>query len=209
MKIAIVCSSADHPINAHLSRWVDGKGGGIPILRKASELTGGDILFLISCSEIITDAQRAGYRHVLVIHASDLPRGRGWSPYVWDIVNGASRITVSLLNAEGAVDSGDIWHQVSFDLEGHELHDEINEKLFAAELELMDWAVENCDTARPRAQDGEPSYWPKRTPEHSRIEAGQSFAEVFDLLRVCDPARYPAFVEHRGAKYAVHLRKLG
>ena len=40
----------------------------------------GDILFLISCSERIGDAYRQKYRHVLVLHASDLPKGRGWSP---------------------------------------------------------------------------------------------------------------------------------
>ena len=43
-----------------------------------------------------------------MIHASDLPKGRGWSPHIWGLINEAQQITISLLEAVDKVDSGDI-----------------------------------------------------------------------------------------------------
>lgn len=204
--IHILCSSDDHPVNAWLEPWADANDA--RILRSASELTGGDFLFLISCSEIVTAKHRAGYRHTLVIHASDLPNGRGWSPYVWEILAGADHVTVTLLDAQDPVDSGKVWRKLKLPLDGTELVDEINAKLFVAEIELMDWALAHCDHETPEPQVGEATYWPRRTPGDSQITADQTIGEVFDLLRVSDPDRYPAFFDHRGARYVLSLRKL-
>ena len=204
MHIDILCPGAEHPVNAWLEPWASGRA---TILRSAEQLTGGDFLFLISCGKIIAKAQRERYRHVLVIHASDLPRGRGWSPHIWDIVRGATKVTVSMISAADPVDCGDIWHQEVFELDGTELHDEINTKLFDAEIRLMDWALANCDRATPATQCGPATRWPRRTLEHSRVSADQTLGEVFDLLRVCDPARYPAFLEHRGVRYVIDIRR--
>jgi methionyl-tRNA formyltransferase len=55
---------------------------------------------------------RAKYDSSLVLHASDLPAGRGWSPHIWAITNGAESVTLSLLEAEDQVDSGRIWKKM-------------------------------------------------------------------------------------------------
>ena len=204
--IHVLCPQ-DHPVNAPVEEWV-GAHAAAQLKRSREQLTGGDFLFLISCSEIISKEIRDRYRHVLVIHASDLPKDRGWSPHVWRILEGANELTVSLLECADPVDSGDIWHQERIELTGTETFDEINALLFDAELRLMDWALEHGDTVQPRQQEGEPTYRRKRTPVDSQVDPDQSIAEIFDLLRVCDPDRYPAFFEHRGAKYALSIRRL-
>jgi len=165
------------------------------------------MLFLISCHEIITAAVRSRYCATLVIHASDLPKGRGWSPWVWQILEGHNEIVVTLLEAEDTVDSGAIWHQMSVHFEGHELYDEIHAKLFDAELALMDYAVEHFGSIQPTPQTGSPTYYRRRTPEDSRLDVHRSIAEQFDLLRVADPERYPAFFDYRGHRYQVLLKK--
>jgi methionyl-tRNA formyltransferase len=205
--VAHVLCSQDHPVNAWMERWV-GVHPDARLKRTIDELTGGDFLFLISCGEIIKPEVRDRYRHTLVIHAGDLPKDRGWSPHIWSIIEGSSLMTVSMLSCADPVDSGDIWHQERISLNGTETYDEINRFLFDAELRLMDWALRFCDSSQPRMQKGEPTYRRKRTPADSRIDPRQSIAEVFDLLRVCDPDRYPAFFEHRGERYAVSLHKL-
>src|SRR5690606_15843919 len=121
--------------------------------------------------------------------------GRGWSPHIWDILAGADRLTVTLLEAADKVDSGDIWRKVAVPLEGHELAHEINAKLFAAELELMEFAVATAGTVQPAPQDASvaPPYPPRRTPAMGELDPHKTIAEQFDLLRVADPDRYPAF----------------
>jgi len=212
MKISILCSDENHPVNVFLQRWIDQNCDShqISLVRKKKELLGGEILFLVSCSEIVSIADRAVYRTSLVLHASNLPVGRGWSPHIWQVIGGAQEVTLSLLEAEDKVDSGRIWHQTTFPVPKHALWDEINERLFNAEIELIDLAVHEFDTVIPKPQDiaTVPTYYPRRTPDASKLDAERSIASQFDLIRVCDPTRFPAFFELHGEKYKLTLEKI-
>ena len=70
------------------------------------------VFFLISFLHIVKKEIRHRFKHTLVIHASDLPVGKGWSPHIWEILKGNNKITVSLLEAEDKVDSGNIWKKI-------------------------------------------------------------------------------------------------
>lgn len=210
MNISILCSSERHPVFPKLEEWARANviRHRVELVDSSKNLSGGDILFLVSCAEFIGAGIRARYRHTLVVHASSLPKGRGWSPHIWQVLEGKHSIPVTLLEAEDKIDSGRIWAQRAFELEGHELFDEINEKLFATTLELMEFAVMNADTLVPREQAAEEStYYRKRTPEDSRLDPHKSIAEQFDLLRVADPDRYPCYIDFRGRRYRVILQK--
>ena len=126
----------------------------------------------------------------------------------WEVLEGADRITVSLLKAEDGVDSGDIWEKRSFELDGTELLEELNAKLFDVELQLMDWALGNCDQTVPEPQIGDPFTWPRRLPTDSKIDPERPLTESFDTIRIADPDRFPAYFEHRGVRYAIRLEKL-
>lgn len=212
MRIAILTSDPRHAIVPALLRWQDDmreRGHDVAMFFDKRELVPADILFLVSCGQIVTDAERRPFRAVLVLHASNLPTGRGWSPHIWAIVGGASRITVCMLEARDPVDSGPVWLRTSFELEGHELLPEINERLFAAELQLMTEAVLRFDALVPVPQEGDPgAYLQRRTPEHSRLDPSRTIAEQFDLLRVVDNERYPAFFDHRGHRYIVRITRV-
>lgn len=184
------------------------KGHAVALVFDKAELRSGDILFLVSCSQLIRDAEREKYGATLVLHASDLPKGRGWSPYIWSILGGINQITVSLLEASEPVDSGAIWLKTTFALEGHELLPEINAKLFDAELLLMTQAVEQFKSVEPMQQKGDPGpYMAKRTPANSQLDPYKTIAEQFNLLRVVDSQRYPAFFDYRGKRYLIKIEK--
>lgn len=211
MRISILCTDPNHPVVNYLREWVDAvsKRHEVSLVFDKGELKGGDILFLVSCNQLIHDSEREKYRKTLVLHASDLPKGRGWSPYIWSILNGANQITVSLLEACEPVDSGAIWLKTTFSLVGHELLPEIYEKLFAAELLLMHQAVNQFDLIKPSQQIGEAGpYMKKRTPDDSRLDPNKSIAEQFNLLRVVDSQRYPAFFDYQGKRYLIKIEKV-
>jgi methionyl-tRNA formyltransferase len=212
VKVSIVCSDPAHPVNAYLLAWIQRhrQDHKIELVRAKSELTGGDILLLVSCGEIVTATDRAPYGVSLVLHASDLPKGRGWSPHIWELAEGASHITLSLLEAEDKVDSGKIWKKVNIPVPHTALWDEINHLLFTEEIQLMDFALASYGRIQPQEQPAEvaPTYYRLRTPQDSRIDPDKTLSEQFDLIRVCDPVRFPAFFEHRGQRYAMKLEKL-
>lgn len=74
----------------------------------------------------------------------------------------------------------------------------------------MDFALKSYGRIEPQEQsaDVEPTYFRLRTPQDSRIDPNQTLAEQFNLIRVCDPIRFPAFFEHKGQRYALKLEKL-
>lgn len=212
MRISLLCTDEQHPVNEYLSRWISTQKDihQVELVRKKKELSGGDILFLVSCSEIVSEKDRSSYRASLVLHASDLPIGRGWSPHIWQIVDGAEEVVLSLIEAEDKVDSGRIWKKLSFFVPKDALWHEINARLFDAELELIDYAVSMFEEIHPTLQDSsiEPTYYPRRTPNDSEIDPGQSIASQFDKIRVCDPNRFPAFFIMHGKKYKLTLEKI-
>jgi methionyl-tRNA formyltransferase len=173
------------------------------------DASGGDILFLVSCSEIITAKDRAAYGASLVLHASDLPNGRGWSPHIWELSRGAEAITLSLLEAEDKVDTGRIWKKVHIPVPRHMLWDEINSLLFQAEIDLIEFAIGNFGMIRPEPQSTSvpATYYPKRNPHDSKIDPLKSIAEQFDLIRLCDVNRFPAYFEYLGHKYILKIEK--
>ena len=212
MKITLLCSDPIHPVNAHLLRWIELNRGdhNISLVRTKNELGSGDVLFMISCSEIISSLDRAAYHASLVLHASDLPLGRGWSPHIWQIIAGADLITLSLLEAEDKVDSGRIWKKVRIPVPKHALWDEINVRLFEAEIDLIEFAVREFARISPTAQDTtiESTYYPRRLPADSKIDPAGTIASQFDKIRVCDPNRFPAYFELHGKKYKLTLDEI-
>lgn len=212
MKISILCTDPNHPVIDSLQTWmndISSKGHSATLVFDKAELQGGDILYLVSCGQMIRDAERQKYNAVLVLHASDLPKGRGWAPHVWSILEGENQITVSLLEASEPADSGAIWLKKKFTLEGHELLPEINAKLFAVELLLMTQAIEKFETIKPIVQVGNPGpYMHKRSPADSQLDPDKTIAEQFDLLRVVDSQRYPAFFNYRGKRYLIQIEKV-
>lgn len=211
MKIDIICSSTEHPIYPWLEGWKKkNKHHSVRLVNSVHELEGGgDILFLISCNEILDRKVLQQYRKALLVHASDLPQGRGWSPYVWELLAGAEEITVSLLEVAEQVDSGKIWKKKSFHVNKTDLHNEIHQKLFNVELSLMDFAVQNIEVVEPIEQNlnKSPTYFKKRTPADSQLDINKTIKDSFNLMRLCDPKRYPAFIYIDGVKFNIYIEK--
>jgi methionyl-tRNA formyltransferase len=210
MKISILVSSPSHPINIFLGKWVKQNSNDhkIGIFHSKNDLDDGDILFLISCEEILPKNIIDRYKKTLIIHASDLPLGKGWSPHIWEIINGASEVKVSLIEADDEIDSGDIWTKINVSVPKTCLYDEINELIFNAEIELMSFAIENFHIVKPTKQDKKKStYWSKRSSKDSEIDLKKSLDQQFDLIRVCDPNRFPAFFYKNGKKYFISVSR--
>ena len=212
MKIEILNTDPEHPINRYLMQLTAKleHHHSISVIRSQKQITDGDLLFLVSCSELVDLRAAERFKHALVLHASDLPKGRGWSPHIWELLDGADCITVSLLDAAAAIDSGDIYKKVKVDIPRSALWDEINALLFAVEIQLIEFAIQNFENLKryPQNSSDEVTYYPKRNPRDSEIDPNKPISEQFDLIRVCDPNRFPAHFHYRGEDYKIILEKL-
>ena len=152
----------------------------------------------------------AKFRHNLVVHESDLPQGKGRSTLTWQILEGRNRIPVTLFEAAEKVDSGVIYSQEWLQFGGHELIDELRAALAQATIVLCRQFVAEYPkiVVQARPQTGDESFYPRRKPEDSRLDPSRTLADQFQLLRVVDNERYPAFFEWRGSMYALRIRKV-
>jgi len=212
MNIDIFCDSKNHPILPFLNKWIKTTNNSTKnysqLLTQKDELNGGDILFLISCNQLINYNIRNLYQNTLVIHESDLPEGKGWSPLTWQILEGKNNIVISLFKAEDSVDSGEIYKQELLKLNGTEVYNEINNKLFKIKGKLMKWAIDNVNQLKAKKTNNiNSSYYRKRTASDSEININDSIQNQFNLLRVCDPDRYPAFFYYKKEKYIIKITK--
>lgn len=183
--------------------------GDRPVLtRTAEDIPSGGVAFLLSCMKLVPTAILERSTLTAVVHASALPHGRGFSPIVWQVLEGATLIPVTMIEAAAEADAGDILLQRELRLTGTELNDELRDRLGAV-IVAMCLELLSSDRTVAKAQMGTATWYNRRRPEDSRLDPHKTIAEQFELLRVVDNERYPAFFDYRGARYTLRIEKSG
>lgn len=184
------------------------RGHAVRWIHNPAQLAPGDVCLLLSCGRLLSAEQLALHRHNLVVHESALPQGQGWSPMTWQILEGASRIPITLFEATAALDAGPIYLQQQIALQGHEVVEEWRALQAKASRDLclawFDRYREVVAAAQP--QHGEASHYRRRRPADSQLDPERSLAEQFNLLRVVDNQRYPAFFHWGGRRYVLQVQ---
>lgn len=177
------------------------------LVRSAEAIECGWIIFLLGCTHIISEEALSRNQHNLVVHESNLPKGRGFAPMTWQILEGKNEIPICLLEAATEADAGDIWLQDIIHLDGSELTDEWRQLQGEKTIEMCLRFVNEYQNIAKNKQLGMPSYYRRRRPTDSRLDPDKSLREQFNLLRVTDNIRYPAFFEIEGQRYTINIYK--
>ncbi|MBT4735387.1 MAG: methionyl-tRNA formyltransferase [Candidatus Marinimicrobia bacterium] len=182
------------------------KGGHyISLVHHQSEIEVCDIAFYLGCTKIVSRQVLDKSKSSIVVHPSNLPKGRGFSPLAWQVLEGNHEITVCLFEATEGVDEGGIYLKSSFNLSGLELNDEIKQKQGQAILDLCLEYVKKYGHIKTEAQLGEPTYYDRRSKGNSELDVHKTISEQFNLLRVVDNERYPAFFYFKNKKYILKI----
>ena len=165
-----------------------------------------DIVFILSYHKIIEPSYLRRHRHNIVIHESDLPAGKGWAPFFWQVLEGKDEIVFTMFEAGDGVDNGDIYMKKTLKLSGLELNSELRRKQAELTMQMCQEFVEQHDTYKhPTPQVREESFYPKRTPKDSELDINKTLQEQFNLLRIVDGDNYPAFFEIDGHRYRLTI----
>ena len=167
-----------------------------------------EVVFILSYHKIITKENLNRNKHNIVIHESNLPKGKGWAPLFWQILDGKSEITFTMFEAGNGIDSGDIYMQKVLKLSGHELHEEIRKKQAQLTIEMCIEFLNNyAEYRNPTKQIGKESYYRRRTSKDSELDINKTINEQFNLLRIVNNEKYPAFFYKDGHKYILTIKK--
>lgn len=177
------------------------------LARSADAIEYGWINFILGCTRIISEHALRLNQHNLVVHESGLPKGRGFAPMAWQILEGKDNIPVCLIEAAVEADAGDIWLQDSIQLDGSELCDEWRALQGQKTIEMCLRFVNEYPNISKCKQAGVSSYYERRRPTDSCLDVNKTLGEQFNILRVSDNTRYPAYFEINKQSYIVKIYK--
>jgi len=186
-----------------------GSGHSVSHVHEEEDLISADFCFYLSFSHVVSKSTLNLFGHNIVVHSSDLPEGRGWSPLTWQILEGKNEIPTVLFEASERVDSGKIYLKQTMKLEGHELIDEMRH----AQGRLIATMVKSFVDGYPGSlekgveQSGKGSFYPRRHAIDSKVDPDSSLRQIFLQLRVADNDIYPTFFELHGHKYELRITK--
>ena len=168
-----------------------------------------DILFILSYHKIIEEKYLKNNKHNIVIHASDLPEGKGWSPMFWQILEGKNEIPFTMFEASSGVDDGDFYMKSTLILQGYELNEELRAKQALHTINMCLEFINNYKKYKHSVkQKGNESFYKKRTAKDSELDINKTINEQFNLLRIVDNENYPAFFYKNNKKYLLKIEEV-
>ncbi|MFT4967618.1 MAG: methionyl-tRNA formyltransferase [Candidatus Deianiraeaceae bacterium] len=181
----------------------------INIIHNHQDVPYGDILFALGYYRLIPTKIMERNHHNIVIHESDLPLGRGWSPLSWQVLEGKTEIVFSLFEMSEKVDDGDIYFKRILKLDGTELCDDLRRKQAQKKSEMCLEFIDCYPNIIQQAQKqvGTSTLYKKRDAKSSKLDTYETIAEQFNLLRIVDNYNYPAYFEYHGVEYKIHIYK--
>lgn len=211
MKISVLIDNSKSWFNdyipglVHLLKRYDKKPC---LVRNRSKLKKRDVLFILSCDKILNKKELSFHRNNIVIHESDLPRGRGWSPLTWQVESGRNKIPITLFEATQECDAGKYYIKDYIQLDGTELIDQIRRKQFKKTAEMIKKYLSTY-SMKAKRQRGKVTYYPKRKRQDNELNTHKNIINQFNKMRVVDNERYPLYFKFRRKKYILKIYNAG
>ena len=127
----------------------------------------------------------------------------------WQILEGENTIPLTLFEAAVELDAGPIYLQTLLSLEGHELIEEWQKLQSKTTIELcLNWFdYYKQIIASAQSQSGETSNYRRRRPEDSKLDLEAPLINQFNLLRVVDNEKYPAYFQLYNRTFFLHIKE--
>jgi len=165
-----------------------------------------DYVFVLGYTRILPNSFIKNNKLIIVIHESNLPKGKGNSPLQWQILKNKNQIDVNLIKLTENLDSGDIILTDRIVLNGTELYDEIRDKQAIVTFKLISKFLK-LKKIKFKKQIGKETFYKKRTPSDSELKFTKSIKENFNLLRISNNEKWPAFFYYKKTKYIIKIFK--
>ncbi len=164
-----------------------------------------DILFMLSCVKLVSEKTLMKSEANIVIHASDLPKGKGFSPLQWQIREGNKSIVLTLFEAVKDVDAGDIYSKVKLNFTGTELLTDLRKKMALKIVEMCQNYLLNFSEIQPKPQTGEETFYRRLNAKDDELDVNKTIFELMDQLRSSDFEKYPPYFNYKGKKFYMRI----
>ena len=167
----------------------------------------GDVCLLLSCTKLIEEEFLRLNKNNIVIHASDLPLGKGFSPLQWQILEGKNKIILTLFEVVRDVDAGPYYFKSTLEYDGTEMLSELRDKMARKINSMALKFINEYFSMKQIKQSGIESFYPRRKKQDDEVDPQKSIVELFNQFRIADNENYPLFFEHLGEEYSIKVEK--
>ena len=166
-----------------------------------------DVLFIISYTKILPIKLFKKVKLPLIVHESNLPKGRGCSPVLWEVLNKKKNFYVSIIEVKKKVDSGKIILKKKFTIKSDDLYGDIRKKQTQSNINIIKDFLKIYPKIEFKNQIGKPSYFRKRKIEDSELNINKSIRSQFNLMRINNNDEWPSFFYMNGKKFVIKIFK--
>ena len=166
------------------------------------------IVFVLGYTKKLSDDFLKKNKYVLIIHESALPKGKGFSPLQWQILENKKKITACLFVATNSFDSGDILFKDNISLNGTELYEEIRQIQAMTTIKLINKFIKKYPNLKKTKQKGKETFYKRRYPKDSEININKSIKNQFNKLRIANNKDWPSFFLYKKQKYILKIFKI-
>ncbi len=165
------------------------------------------IIFVLSYTKILKENFLKKNKEVLIVHPSNLPKDRGFSPVQNQILRKKNKIFVKMIRAAKEVDKGPICIQNTFYLKGHEIYEEIRDKQSAAMFKIIEKYLNKYPNIKFVNQKGKSTFNKRRKFNDNELNINKNIKSQFNLLRIVNNESYPAHFKYKGHTYILKISK--
>ncbi len=121
------------------------------------------------------------------VHGSSefLPKGRGRSPINWSLIEGKQRFIMHYFIIKPGVDDGDVFHFEMFDINAWDTCKTLYYKNVIVTKKVLINHIPKLlkNEYTSYTQEGDPSYYSKRTPDDGKINWQNTVFEIYNFVR--------------------------
>ncbi len=166
-----------------------------------------EIVFVLGYTKILKEPFLSNNKYIFLVHESNLPNGKGFSPVQWQILEGKNKIKVSLIELNHKLDSGDIVKQMDMVLDGSELYEEIRLSQANVTFKLIESFLKKYPHFTKKPQSGNSTFYRRRKTEDSELDINLTIKNLFPLLRIGNNEKWPSFFKFKGNTYIIKIYK--
>ncbi len=179
----------------------------IKITKNHKSIKNEDLVFILSYTKILPESFLKKNKLNLIVHASRLPKDRGFAPVQYQVLRGKNNIDISLLIASKNVDTGDIFLRQKFKLNKNDLSEEIREKQAKATFDIIKKFLNQYPNINSFKQKGRSTFNKRRYSDSNKLNVHKSLKSQFNILRISDNEKYPAQFKISNTNYILKIYK--
>jgi methionyl-tRNA formyltransferase len=163
-----------------------------------------DLVILWSYKKIIPNL--SGKKNIILFHSTDLPKGKGWAPIYYTIIQKNEYFTITGILADEKVDAGNVIVKARFKIKDNYTAEHLRGWDKEISIMLIKEILARFEGKKLEGirQTGKDSFYKKRSPEDNEISPDVKVADIIDHLRACERSHSAYFI-YNDIKYFIYI----